>query len=127
MEIKIVCEECGQDVPIISSKMSSVGGYPSVVTLKTNHFCPEPVPEFHCTVGEAIAECKGEVVEVAYYKKNGDFRTLIGMFPTNMKQKTGYAWFLERVVGEGQMEPRLLIRRAISSITRESDGAMFIV
>jgi hypothetical protein len=125
MEIKFVCEECGKSIPVVGSKLSSQGGYPSVITLKVNHVCDET--EKHCTLSEAITEVKGQMVEIAYFKKDGSFTTMRGIFNSSIKSEIGYEFFLKDVTGKGQLQPRSLIRAGISSVYLEATGFTFII
>jgi len=123
MIIKIECEKCGKRVLASSSKMSSAGGDPTTVVLRIDHDC-NPT-ELSCSLSTAMDELQNERVEVAYYKKNGDLRTLTGFFPLSAESKVGYVYFIEEVGGSQHF--KYLIRTGITSIIRLSDDFMFIV
>ena len=130
MEIKIECADCGKDVFVDSSKMIALAGKPETVILRVSHECK--IEEKICTLSEALLWVKEEPVEIAYYKKDGQFRSMVGYFPGSVaiRSKIGYEFFLEKVSGapEGSCcAPKNLIRRSISSITRLSDGFTYLI
>jgi hypothetical protein len=57
-----------------------------------------------------------ELVQVSYYKKDGSLRHMRGYFPRKMKNRLGYAFFLE--TSADGYAPKNLIRKSISTIYR---------
>jgi hypothetical protein len=112
INIKVRCSECG--VLLVALTDTTAG--PPAITVDP-HVCSKPVPkDIHCTLSMALDRIGAERVEVNYWKKNGEFRTLTGYFPGEraLNAKLGYVFFLEDVAG--CWHPKNLIRTSISQI-----------
>jgi hypothetical protein len=119
LKIKAVCAECREKLRI----ELSYGNGPELITLEVEpHACMKEdqdweraeITMFYNDLSEHLRNTK---VLMSYFKKNGDFRSLVGFLGVPHESKPELVYFVEKELDDDEAQVKLLLKKNIASVT----------
>ena len=111
LKIKMICSQCGEKVDLrwIEEGVLEVDPCDCNQQLKENS-------DITMYYDDLLEHLESKKVLVSYFKKDGDYRTLVGFLGVPVG-KPGLVYFVEKEFLESDPEVKCLIKKNIASIT----------